>query len=169
VLLTPTPVLTRLLRLRRRRDLLALLAQRLHRTHQLRRLGPHHLLRPRHARHQLDREDAPRCRLLLLLRHRRGVEGETGPVSGLRAHGGRAGGQRYGDGAEVFVQGLSVEDDVYGGCERGGQWAGYAEVCAMNVGRVFESLLADAAVAVPLCYGCRRIWRMTIPTIWRSE
>src|SRR2546429_573383 len=86
------------------------------------------MLRTRHARHQLDREDTLVCRLLLLLRQRGGVEGAAGVVHGLCAYGGRARGECDGHGAEVSVQGLSDEDDVYGDCECGREWLGYAEV-----------------------------------------
>ena len=29
--------------------------------------------------------------------------------------------------------------------------------------------VTDLLVAVPSCYGCHRIWRMTIPTTWRCK
>ena len=57
------------------------------------------------------------------------MEGAAGAVRGVRAHGGGAGRERDGVGAEVCGQGGVVSGAVVGGGERGCQCAGYVEVC----------------------------------------
>lgn len=56
------------------------------------------------------------------------MEGAGGSVSGVCEFGRRNGGWCDGVSAEVCGAECTVADDVYGGCEFGGEWVGYVEV-----------------------------------------
>ena len=69
------------------------------------------------------------------------MESKSGSVYGLCGHGGRIGGQRDRNGAEVRGAGCAVGRNVVWGCQCYCQCACYVEVC--DVGLVFEGWLAN--------------------------